>query len=164
MRGAALWVAGAALAFIVTAGAFLVLANLATDSPAEELTPAPAQGKPGPAVDLDLDTNRLASLRPREDQELLITVENTGDKNLDDVNLTLNSFSGDTSDPRSRYYRRTVQDLKAGEDTEVRFVMDLSGGGASASPAPLQEPSRILEVRATTPEGVTAVRTVILPV
>lgn len=162
MRDAALWVAGAALAFVVTAGAFLLLANLAKDSPAKRLPPA-AQGGSGPAIDLDFDGDRLASLRPRTDQELLLTVRNAGDRNLADVNLTLASFSGDTSDPHSRYYRRTVRNLEAGEDARVRFFIDLSKSGASASPTSFQEPSRILEVRATTPEGVSAVRTAVLP-
>lgn len=161
MRGAALWVAGAALAFVLTAGAFLILANLATDSSAENVPPAPAQGKPGPALDLEMGL--LTSLKPRSGQELLLTVQNAGGSKLANVNLTLATSTGDTSNPGSRYYRRTVRNLGVGEDAEVRFLIDLSGSGTSTTPSPLQEPSRILEVRATTPEGVTAVRTAVVP-
>ncbi len=164
MRDAALWAAGAALAFLLTAGAFLILANLATGSSAEDLPAAPARGKPGPALDLDLNRDRLASLKPAPDQELLLTVENAGGKDFPNVNLTLESSSEDTANPNSRYYRRTLRDLKAGENVEVSFLLDLSGQPqASGAPTASDERSEILEIRATTPEGVSVVRTAILP-
>lgn len=164
MRDAALWAAGAALAFLLTAGAFLFLANLATSSSAEDLPAAPARGKPGPALDLDLNRDRLASLEPGPDQELLLTVENAGDMRFSHVNLTVESSSGDTANPGSRYYRRTLQNLKAGETVDVSFLLDLSGPTeASSAPTAPDERSEILEIRATTPEGVSVVRTAILP-
>lgn len=164
MRDAALWAAGAALAFLVTAGAFLFLANLATGPSAEDLPATPARGKPGPALDLDLNRDRLASLEPAPEQELLLTVENAGGRDFSNVNLTLESSSGDTANPRSRYYRQTLRDLKSGEDVEVRFLLDLSGPAeSSASPTASDGRSEILEIRATTPEGVSEVRTAILP-
>lgn len=162
MRDAALWAAGAALAFFLTAGAFLVLANLATGSSGEDL-PA-ARGKSGPALDLDLNRDRLASLEPAQGQELLLTVENAGGRDFSSVNLTLEASSGDTANPHSRYYRRTLQNLKAGESVEVRFLLDLSRPPeASDTPSAPNKRSEILEIRATTPEGVSVVRTAILP-
>lgn len=164
MRGAALWAAAAALAFLVTAGAFLVLANLATGSLADDLPAAPAPERSGPALDLDLNRSRLASLEAAPDQELLLTVENAGGSRFSDVNLTLESSSGNTADPRSRYYRRTLRDLKPGESVEVRFPLDLSRPTQPpGAPAVSGERSEILEIRATTPEGVSVVRTAILP-
>ena len=164
MRDAALWAAGAALAFFLTAGAFLFLANLATGPAAEDLPAAPARGETGPALDLDLNRDRLASLESAPDQELLLTVENAGGKDFSNVNLTLQASSEDTANPRSRYYRRTLRDLKAGERMEVGFLLDLSKPPeGSAAPTASEERSEILEIRATTPEGVSEVRTAILP-
>jgi hypothetical protein len=164
MRDAALWAAGAALAFFLTAGAFLFLANLATGPAAEDLPAAPARGETGPALDLDLNRDRLASLESAPDQELLLTVENAGGKDFSNVNLTLEASSEDTANPRSRYYRRTLRDLKAGEKMEVGFLLDLSKPPeGSAAPTASEERSEILEIRATTPEGVSEVRTAILP-
>lgn len=164
MRDAALWAAGAALAFLLTAGAFLFLANLATGPSAEDLPATPARGKSGPALDMDLNRDRLSSLEPAPDQELLLTVENAGGRDFSNVNLTLEASSGDTANPRSRYYRQTLRDLKSGEDVEVRFLLDLSvPTEATGAPTVSDERSEILEIRATTPEGVSVVRTVILP-
>jgi len=164
MRGAALWAAGAALAFFLTAGAFLFLANLATGPAAEDLPATPARGKPGPAVDLDLNRDRLSSLKPAPNQELLLTVENAGGKDFSNVNLTLEASSEDTANPRSRYYRRTLRDLKTGERIEVSFLLNLSKAPeGSAAPTASDKRSEILEIRATTPQGVSEVRTAILP-
>ena len=164
MRSAALWAAGAALAFFLTAGAFLFLANLATGPASEDLPAAPARGEAGPALDLDLNRDRLTSLEPARDQELLLTVENAGGRELSNVNLTLEASSGDTANPRSRYYRRTLRDLRAGERVEVGFLLNLSKPPeSSAGPTAPDERSEILEIRATTPEGVSVVRTAILP-
>lgn len=164
MRDAALWAAGAALAFLLTAGAFLFLANLATGPSAEDLPAAPARGEPGPALDLDLNRDRLDSLEPAPEQELLLTVQNAGGRDLSNVNLTLEASSEDTANPRSRYYRRTLRDLEAGEEVEVGFLLDLSKPPeGSAAPTAPDERSEILEIRATTPEGASVVRTAILP-
>ncbi|HEV2742641.1 MAG TPA: hypothetical protein VGV91_05770 [Rubrobacter sp.] len=162
MRSAALWAAGAALAFLLTAGAFLFLANLATAPPTQDLPAAPARGEPGPALDLDLNRDRLSSLEPAPDQELLLTVQNAGDRDLSNVNLTLEASSEDTANPHSRYYRRTLRDLEAGEEVEVGFLLDLSKP-QEGSAAATDERSEILEIRATTPEGASVVRTAILP-
>jgi len=90
-------------------------------------------------------------------------VENAGGKDFSNVNLTLEASSEDTANPRSRYYRRTLRDLKAGERIEVRFLLDLSKPPeGSAAPKASSERSEILEIRATTPQGVSEVRTAIL--
>jgi hypothetical protein len=164
MRSAAIWAAGAGLAFFLTAGAFLFLANLATGPAAEDLPAVPARAEPGPALDLHLNRDRLSSLEPAPDQELLLTVENAGGKDFPNVNLTLEASSEDTANPRSRYYRRTLRDLRAGERVEVGFLLDLSKPPeGSAAPTASEERSEILEIRATTPEGVSVVKTAILP-
>jgi len=166
MREMALWAFGAILAFLVTAGAFLLLANLATVPSEKSLAPDPGSGKPGRALDLVLDQERLASLRPLPGQSLDLAVENDGTTQLSDVNVTLSVFSENTALSDPRYYRRTVEKIPAGGTANVRFEFDLS---APAQPVvrPLTvipEPSRkVLEVRATAPEGVSTVRTVILP-
>lgn len=169
MKEAAFWACGAVVAFLITAGSFLVLANLATGSSQESLAPRdPDAGpaRPGSALDLDVNKDRLAALRPEPDQSLELAVENTGDRTYTDVNLTLRVSSDDTAYPQTRYYRRTVKRLTAGEAVPVRFTLDLSDtlpttqiASASAS-----ESRKILEIRATTPEGVSAVRTAIVPV
>ena len=89
MREAALWLFGAALAFFVTAGAFLVLANLATGPSERNLTPDPPPAESGPALELTLNRERLESLRALPGQELEVGVRNTGDEDLSGVNLTV---------------------------------------------------------------------------
>ena len=61
MRDIALWLSGAALAFLITAGAFLLLANLATAPSETSLTPEKTPGGSGHTiVDLKLDRGQLA--------------------------------------------------------------------------------------------------------
>ena len=162
MREMAFWASGAALAFFVTAGAFLLLANLATGSSQENLPPEPGPGRSGAVLDLDLDEGRLASLEARPGQKLRLAVQNEGGRGFSDVNLTLEVSSGNTALPETRYYRHAVRKLAAGETRNVEFVLDLSEPETTDSAAPT-EPQKILEVRATTPEGRTAVRTAIVP-
>lgn len=165
MRGVALWASGAALAFFVTAGAFLLLANLATGSSEENLSPDAGPGKPGAALDLDLNRRQLDSLGVGQGQKLRLAVQNEGDRDFSDVNLTLEVSSGNTALPETRYYRHNIQTLETGETRSVEFVLDLSETESTNTPTPAapSEPQRILEIRATTPEGVSAVRTAIVP-
>ena len=165
MRGVALWASGAALAFFVTAGAFLLLANLATGSSEENLSPDAGPGKSGPALDLDLNRGQLDSFEAGPGQKLRLVVQNEGDRGFSAVNLTLEVSSGNTALPETRYYRHTLQALETGETRAVEFVMDLSGAENTSAPTPAapSEPQEILEIRATTPEGVSAVRTAIVP-
>jgi hypothetical protein len=78
MRDIIFWLSGVALAFLVTAGAFLLLANLATAPSEKRLNPDQARGGSGHSVDLILDREQLASLRDRPNQSLALVVENEG--------------------------------------------------------------------------------------
>jgi hypothetical protein len=165
VREAALWASGAALAFFVTAGAFLLLANLGTGPSEESLPPHPRPTQSGPALQLSLDEGELASLRARPDQRFDVGVENSGDEGLTDVHLILEVSSENTALSDARYYRETVDTLDAGESTIVSFYLDLSAqeGTSLTVPAVPETPRTIVEVRATTPTGVSAIKTVILP-
>ncbi len=166
MRDIIFWFSGAALAFLVTAGAFLLLANLATAPSEKRLNPDQARGGSGQSVDLILDREQLASLRDRPNQSLALVVENEGGEQLSDVNVTLSVFSENTALSDFRYYRQTVEKVPTGEAASVPFEFDLlvrEELGANL-PTANPEPSReILEIRAKTPEGNSTVRTVILP-
>jgi hypothetical protein len=166
MRDIVFWLSGATLAFLLTAGAFLFLANLATAPSEKHLNPEQARGESGQAVDLILDRERLASLEPLPDESLELVVENKGTKQLSDVNITLSVASENTALSDRRYYRQTVEKIPAGEAAKVRFQFDLPAreDPVARPPTANPEPSReILEIRATTPEGDSTVRTVILP-
>ena len=166
MRDIVFWLSGAALAFLITAGAFLFLANLATAPSEKRLDPDQARADSGQAVDLILDRERLASLKPLPDQSLELVVENEGTKQLSDVNVNLGVFSENTAFADVRYYRQTIEKISAGEAASVRFEFDfpVREEPAARPPTANPEPSReILEIRATTPEGNSTVRTVILP-
>jgi hypothetical protein len=163
VREAALWASGAALAFFVTAGAFLLLANLGTGPSEESLPPDPRPAQSGPALQLNLDEGELASLRARPDQRFDVGVENSGDEGLTDVHLILEVSSENTALSDARYYRETVDTLAAGRSVPVRFYLDLSEGESTNLAAVPDSPRTIVEVRATTPTGVSAIKTVILP-
>ena len=169
MRDALFWISGAALAFLATAGAFLLLANLGTGPSERDLEPDPPPAESGPALELILNRDRLASLRALPGQELRVGVRNTGDEDLSHVNLTVEVSSENTALPNARYYRENLNQLSAGSSVPVPFYLDLSEAGittsssASASAAP-EPPRKIIEVRATTPEGVSAIKTAIVPV
>ena len=166
MRDIVFWLSGATLAFLIAAGAFLLLANLATAPSEKSLTPDPASGGSGRTVDLRLDRKRLASLEPLPDQSLDLAVENEGAEHLSDVNVVLIVSSENTALSDSRFYRQTVEKIPAGGVANVHFEFDLAAPEQPAARPPAQnpEPSReILELRATTPEGNSSVRTVILP-
>ena len=158
----AIWASGAALAFLLTAGAFLLLANLATGSSEEKLSPEQGPGKAGAILDLDLDEDQLTSLEAEPGQRLRLAVQNEGDRDFSDVNLTLEVSSSNTAFPETSYYRHSVSKLLAGETRDVDFVLDLSQSENTSAAAPT-EPEKIIEVRATTPEGRSAVRTAIVP-
>ena len=166
MRDLVFWLSGAALAFVVTAGAFLLLANLATTPSEKSLNPDRAPVRSRPSIDLRLDRGRLASLEPLPGQILDLAVENEGDEPLSDVNMILTISTENTALSDSRYYRQTVEKIPAGEAARVRFEFDLPAREdpvtrpGTANPEPSRE---ILEIRATTPEGNSTVRTVILP-
>ena len=166
MRDIVFWLSGAALAFLVTAGAFLLLANLASIPSQKRLNPDQARAGSGQSVDLILDREQLASLRYLPNQSLTLVVENEGGEQLSDVNVTLIVFSENTALSDRRYYRQTIEKIPAGEAASVRFEFDLliREEPVARPPTANPEPSReILEIRATTPEGNSTVRTVIPP-
>ena len=168
MKEAALWISGAAFAFFATAGAFLLLANLGTGPSERNLTPDPPPAEAGPALELSLNQNQLASLRALPGQELEVGVRNAGDEDLSHVNLTVEVSSENTALPDALYYRDNVNELPAGSSVPVRFYLDLSQrkstmGAATTAPAVPEPPRKIIEVRATTPEGESAIKTAIVP-
>ena len=161
MKEAALWISGAAFAFFATAGAFLLLANLGTGPSERNLTPDPQPTEAGPALELSLNQNQLASLRALPGQELEVGVRNAGDEDLSHVNLTVEVSSENTALPDALYYRDNVNELPAGSSVPVRFYLDLSPTKSTmGAPEP---PRKIIEVRATTPEGESAIKTAIVP-
>lgn len=167
MREAALWISGAVLAFLATAGAFLLLANLGTGPSERNLRPDPRSEESGHNLQLVLNQDRLTSLRALPGQEFEVGVRNAGDEDLSHVNLTVEVSSENTAFSNALYYRENVNELPAGSSVPVRFYLDLSvtGSMASSSASTIPEPPRkIIEVRATTPEGVSAIKTAIVPV
>ena len=168
MREAALWIFGAVLAFLATAGAFLLLANLGTGPSEKNLTPNPRPSESGPALELSLNADRLESLRALPGQELSVGVRNAGGADLSDINLTLEVSSENTALSDTRYYRKTIDKLAAGSFTTVPFYLDLSSQGITASGSPSaaapEPPRKIIEVRATTPGGASVIKTAIVPV
>ena len=164
MRGAAVWVSGAALAFFLTAGAFLLLANLATVPSEKSLRPDPPEVAPQPAVDLKLDSDQLASLKPEKDQSLDLSLRNEGSTPLTHVNVILSVSSENTALSVPRYYRHMVEKLPASGTADISFGFDLSEPRQRVTGRPASEPAReILEIKATTPDGVSTTKTVILP-
>lgn len=164
MRDLLFWFSGAALAFFATAGAFLLLANLATVPSEKTLEPDPPDPTSGSSLELVLDPGSLEALRSRPDQRLDLKLKNGGNAALKNVNVVLTVSSEYTALPNTRYYRRTVERVAAGKAMGVSFGFDLSGSERPTGGRPASEPARkLLELRATTPEGVSTVKTVILP-
>ena len=166
MRDVAFWVLGTALAFALTATAFLLLANLLATPPERSLAPPDPNVSPGPALDLEFDAGQLAALKDLPSQRLDLTVRNEGEKRLADIQLTLEVASENTALSETRYYRAGIDKLEVGASGEAAFSIDLSppsGPGGALSSEDLEAPQTIVEIQATTPEGVSAVRTVVLP-
>lgn len=171
MRDVILWALGGLFAFLATAGAFLLLANLGDDAAAGDPIPrAEPSGSPsgtsgsGPVLVLGLHKDRLEGLERRPGQRLALDVENGGDEDLRGVEVSLDVFSGNTARPGGRSYEQTVGRLSPGEDTSVEFEIDLSppSPAGAANPGPEGQTREILEVRASTPEGASAVKTAVL--
>jgi hypothetical protein len=164
MRGVAIWFSGAALAFFLTAGAFLLLANIATIPAEKSLAPEPPAAASQPIVGLELNADQLASLKLEPDQSLDLTVRNEGNTPLSDVNVTLSVSSENTALSVSRHYRQTVAKIPAKGTADIPFGFDLSVPEQRVTGRPASEPARgILEIKATTPDGISTMKTVILP-
>lgn len=160
MKGLIFWISGAAFAFFVTAGAFLLLANASSNTSEKSLSPATPSSASGPSLDLSLRDGQLTSLKLLADQKLTVTTRNSGAKDLSGISLTLKVSSEDTSIPTVRYYRTTVDRIKAGKSSNSDFDIDLSPLEKGREPTSART---IIEVRATTPSGVSAVKSAILP-
>ena len=169
MRGVALWILGASVAFLATAGAFLLLASLGgvpvTSAPIPQAEPSTPES-PGPALVLKLPEDRLEELKIGPDQKLAVDVENGDDEELPIVNLALVVASENTTRPGTRYYWATTENLSPQEVATVEFEIDLSpptsDEDSEVGPGSRQEDREMLEVRATTPGGASAIKTAVL--
>lgn len=161
-RAIAPWALGAVLTFLVVSVAFLILARLGTEPAEVSLEPRqPPLGSESP-LGLQLDEDRLSSLKATPGQKMTLTVENSGEKeSLKDISVVVEVSSEDTSAPDTRLYRKTISGIPPGDSEEVPFELDLSppeDAGGSSDP-----PREIIEVRVATPGGASEVRTVLLP-
>ena len=167
MRGFLFWSLGALIAFAVTSGAFLLLADLGRQTSERSLTPRTREEpEPGPRLGLGLNTNQLEDLKPEGDQSLEIDVINRGDEKLGRVALTVTVESGNTAQPGTRRYEQTVSGIAADSSRTIRFDgVDLSPTGppVAGEPGEPQYPQRIVEVRAAASGSLSTVKTAVLP-
>lgn len=159
MRSFALWTLGAAAAFLATAGAFLLLANSggsAADGPISRAEPSE------PALALSFPEDRLEDLQRRPGQKVALDVENAGNEELANVNLMLDVTSEDTARPHERLYQESVENLPPASSVTVEFEIDLSSPPLPDGNPAAEQDREILEARATTPEGVSTVKTAVV--
>jgi hypothetical protein len=115
-------------------------------------------------VGLELNEDQLASLRQEKDQSLDLTLRNESSTPLSHVNVTLSVSSENTALSNPRYYRHVVEKLPASGTADIRFGFDLSEPKQRITGRPASEPAReILEIKATTPAGISTTKTVVLP-
>ncbi len=154
------------MAFLATAGAFLLLASLGSDSTISDPIPQaePSSRKASsPALALELPEDRLRGLQRTPGQRLTVDVENGSEEEFQSVNLALVVVSENTVRPHARYYWATSENLAPGSAATVEFYIDLSPSAEDYPPdTGPQEEREILEIRATTPEGASAVKTAVL--
>ncbi len=165
MKGGVLWVLGTSAAFLATAGAFLLLANLgsgaATSDPIPRAEPWGTKD-PNPILRLQLPQDRLEALERGPSQRLALYVENGGEEELNNVVLTLDVASENTAHPRTRQYQETLAKLAPHETAAVEFEIDLSPPIPPENRKVDLQSREILEVEATTSEGASAVKTAVL--
>jgi len=158
-RGVLLWLLATSAAFLATSGAFLLLANLGA-GPGRGSDPIPRVPEAaGPALALRFAEDRLGELVRRPDQALTLHVENRGDRELADVGVSLDVASEAALEVSVRRYEENVAGLAPGERRAVEMQVDLS---PPAETPEAQDQREILEARATTPGGVSAVETAVL--
>lgn len=158
MREILSWLSGAVLAFALTAGAFLLLANAGEPPSEKALRPDTRSAPSGPSLELQIPRDRINALKQEPDQTLTVGIRNSGDEKLSDISISAKVSSENTALPETRYERSSVASLAAGASATADFTLDLSF--ADKGPEP---PRAIIEIRATTPSGVSTVKTVILP-
>lgn len=161
MRGLIFWVSSMALAFLVSAGAFLLLAELGSDLSGRKFSSGPQPENPGPPLVLNIGEEQLKKLESAPNQPLTIGIRNEGSKRLKNISVTLESAPEDTSSPEKHFYQATVKSLPAGEYKTIDFNLDLAFPDNSAKSS--EQNLGIVEVRAVTPGGLSAVRTAVLP-
>ena len=163
-RGVLLWLLATSVAFLATAGAFLFLANLGAGP--ERSGPIPrAPEAAGPALALRFAEDRLGEVERGPDQALTLYVENRDDRELPEVRLTLDVASEAALEASARRYEETVTNLAPRERRAVTLEVDLSpppAGSGEPQGEGSEEARQILEARATTPRGVSAVKTAVL--
>jgi hypothetical protein len=169
VNGVALWALGISLAFLATAGAFLLLANLGGGAAASDPIPqteVSGEQDSEPALVLNLPEDRLETLEKRPGQKLALDVKNGDDEEFPSVDLALDIVSENTARPRLRSYQQRVEHLAPGEVATVEFEVDLSppieGKAREVDPGIDPRAREILEIRGSTPQGVSAVKTAVL--
>ena len=170
MRSALFWLLGASLAFFLTAGAFVVLANFGTTPKASDPIPSPGPstgGSQGPELDLNFSEKQLEGLQRSQNQTLTLYLKNRSEEKLETVNLELSVYSEDTVHPRARRYREIVAGLAPGEKLAVDMSVDLSPPPPVESLAILDDQQlgndrEILEARAYAPGEAPVVKTAIV--
>jgi hypothetical protein len=172
VRDVILWALGGLLAFLATAGAFLLLANFGDGAmesdpiPRAKPSTTPDREPPVPLV-LTLSEDQLESLQRRPGQRLTLNVENGSDEELPSVELTLGVVSENTARPNKRSYQQTLEPLTPGEATEAEFEIDLSlpmpaGTREKASSGSEEQTREVLEIQAITSKGDSVVKTAVL--
>ena len=167
MKGALFWLASTVAAFAVTAGVFLVLAEMGTDPPEQSLSADGGnRSEPRAPLSMQLRESDLENLEAAEDQRLRITLRNRGDRELTSINVYLALSSEDTSDQETRYYEAEIEELQPGESRNASFELDLSPpeDGQQDSGEQTDDPPdmNILEARAASSEGASRVNTAVL--
>lgn len=169
VRGFALWLVGASIAFFVTAGAFLLLANLGAGlGQSGPIPQSPSSAGSGPALTLRFAESRLEELETSTGQTVPLYVENVSEDELQEVDVTLDVATEGTVDTRERSYRTSVTDLAPGERRSVELEVDLSppppaGDREGTDGLDTAGEREILEARATAPGGRSAIQTLVLP-
>ena len=165
MRGVALWALLTSIAFLTTAAAFLLLASLGGYPESAPIPRAdPSESQERPALSLKIPEDRLEELEREPGQRLTLDLENGGEEELVDVNLTLDVLSENTARPHARSYRETLERLAPDETASVELEIDLSPPVPAGEPNHGTEPQyrQILEVRASASGGISDVKTAIL--
>ena len=106
----------------------------------------------------------MEELEREPGQRLTLDLENGGEEELVDVNLTLDVVSENTARPHARSYWERLERLAPDETASVEFEVDLSPPVPVGEPNPGTEPQyrEILEARATASGGVSDVKTAVL--
>lgn len=161
MRGALFWLGSTAAAFAATAGVFLMLAQIGANAPEQSLEAGDdRRAEPRAPLSLDFGSGELDGLDEEEDQELELTLSNTGGRELTDINVYLIVSSEDTASRETGYYEAEVEELAPEESKRVDFDIDLSPAGSGESSE--DEALNVLEVRAASSEGASTVETAVL--